>query len=151
MEEDLYTISSKVKKNKNKTKQKENYSCFRKCGWREKFSPGWPQISFFRSIFRRYLFSFLGSFAFFNPCFVCLFVWCFLKIKMYLLIHIWVIKKLSPGRFPRTRLLFLASDFRKTSLPKRYWMPLYGTLFEKMQVAALRNVPFTISKWLILF
>ena len=44
--------------------QKKEYSCFRKCGWREKSSP--PQIVFW-SIFLRYS---LFFFSFF--CFICI-------------------------------------------------------------------------------
>ena len=45
------------------------------------------------------LFFFLGFFCY---LFVCLFVWCFFKLKMYILIHIWLYgrvddKKISSG------------------------------------------------------
>ena len=50
------------------------YSCFRKCGWREKFSPRRPQGYLFLPIFQRYcLFFFSFFWFFFNSCF-CLFV-----------------------------------------------------------------------------
>ena len=71
-------------------KTKKN-SCFRKCRWREKSSPGRPQIFFFLSIFRRYSLSFFSFFCFLLLLFflfVCLFICCFLKSKMYILIHI---------------------------------------------------------------
>ena len=66
---------------------------------------------FFLIDFPEIFFLFLFSFAFFYPCF--LFVACFLKLKIYILIHIdyasgSVIKNFSPSRFPDTRLLFLA-------------------------------------------
>ena len=91
---------------------KKNYSCFRKCGWREKSSPGRPQIYFFNRFSGDILFSSLVFFCFFwFLLFVCLFV--FFKLKMYILIHIWLCgrlndKKFSYGRFPKTKLLFLA-------------------------------------------
>ena len=63
---------------------KKIYSCFRKCGWQKKSSPGRPQIYF---LFNRFsgdiLFSFLVSFALFNSCF-CLFVRCSLELNMYI-------------------------------------------------------------------
>ena len=72
-----------------KAKKKKNYSCLRKCGWREKSSPGRPQIYFFKLIFRRYSVFFFSSFCFFGFLFfLLLFVYCFFKLKMYNLIHI---------------------------------------------------------------
>ena len=59
-----------------KAKKKKKYSCLRKCGWREKSSPGQPQIYFFKLIFRRYSVFFFSSFCFFGFLFfffvVCL-------------------------------------------------------------------------------
>ena len=72
-----------------KAKKKKKYSCLRKCGWREKSSPGRPQIYFFKLIFRRYSVFFFSSFCFFGFLFfLLLFVYCFFKLKMYNLIHI---------------------------------------------------------------
>ena len=56
-------------------------------------------------------FSCLVSLAFFHSCFFCLFVRCFLKLKMYILIQIWLCgkvndKKILPSRFPETRIYF---------------------------------------------
>ena len=72
-----------------KAKKNKKYSCLRKCGWREKSSPGRPQIYFFKLIFRRYSVFFFSSFCFFGFLFfLLLFVYCFFKLKMYNLIHI---------------------------------------------------------------
>ena len=62
---------------------KNKCSCFRKWGWREKSSPGWPQM-FFLSIFRRYSLFFFSFFCFFVSLFFCFFVWliCLLKLKV---------------------------------------------------------------------
>ena len=89
----LSIMISKAKKENQK--QKKNYY-FRKCGR--------PQINFL-SIFRRY---FLFLFSFF--CFLfCLFV-CFLKLKIYILIHIQLCRRVSNknifiSQFLETRLL----------------------------------------------
>ena len=69
---------------------KKIYSCFWKCGWQEKSSPGWPQIYF---LFNRFsgdiLFSFLVSFALFDSCF-CLFICLlFFEIKY---VYMWASK-----------------------------------------------------------
>ena len=64
-------------------KIKKKYSCFRKCGWRGKSSPGRPQI-YFNPIFSFLLWLLLLSLF---SCFLCFFV-CFLKLKIYILIHI---------------------------------------------------------------
>ena len=69
-------------------KRNQKHSCFRKCGWREKSSPGQPQIYFFNQFSRYILFSSLVSFAFFDSCFSCWFLCCFLKLKMYILVQI---------------------------------------------------------------
>ena len=64
----------------------------------KKSSPEWMQTSFFKSIFLRFLFSSLvcfACFAFLILVFFCLFVWCFLKLKMYILIHIWICGRVS--------------------------------------------------------
>ena len=67
---------------------------------------------FFKSIFQRYSLFFFGFFSFFlyYSLFV-FFAFFFLKFKIYILIHIRLCgrvgdKKLSPDRFPETRLLF---------------------------------------------
>ena len=63
--------------------QKKNF-CFRKCGWREKSSPGRPQVYFFQSTFWRYSLFFFSFFCFFLFLFFCLFVCCFLiDIRLY--------------------------------------------------------------------
>ena len=61
----------------------KKYSCFRKCGWREKSSPGWPQVYFFNWFSGDILFSFLVSLLFCILVFFCAFV-CFLKLKIYI-------------------------------------------------------------------
>ena len=71
MEEDLYTISSKVKKKK---KKKKICLVSGNAGDEKNFHPGGRKFLFFGRFSGDILFSFLGSFAFFNPCFVCLFV-----------------------------------------------------------------------------
>ena len=56
----------------NEIRPKRKYCCFRKFGWREKSSPGWPQ--FFLIDFPDILFSSLVFFAFFVFLFVFLLV-----------------------------------------------------------------------------
>ena len=76
--------------------------------------PDGPKFIFFNRYPRYILFSFLVSFAFFCILivfFFCLFVY-FLKLKIYILIHILLCGrvsdiKFSPDRFPETRVLFL--------------------------------------------
>ena len=63
---------------------------FRKCGWRKKSSPGRPKIYFFNQFSGYFLFCSLGSFAFLSLVLFCVLVWCFLKLKIYILIHIWL-------------------------------------------------------------
>ena len=63
---------------------------------------------FFDRFSRDILFSSLVSFAFFDSCFLLCY---FLNLKMYILIHIRLCgrvsdKKISPSRFPETRLTF---------------------------------------------
>ena len=62
-------------------KKKKKYSCLRKCGWREKSSPGQPQIYFFKLIFRRYSVFFFSSFCFFGFLFF-FFVVCLLFFQI---------------------------------------------------------------------
>ena len=92
-----HTFFSFFEKNllKRGQRKKRKYSCFWKCGWRKKSSPQRPQIYFFKSIFRRYSLFFFSFFCFFDYCFFCLFVRCFLKWKMYILIHIWLCGRVS--------------------------------------------------------
>ena len=90
-------------------KKKKNF-CFWKCGWREKSSPGWLQFYFFNWFSGDTVFPFSVSFAFYVFLFFSFFLY-FLKLKICILIHIWLCewvsdKKFSPGRFPETRLLF---------------------------------------------
>ena len=85
---------------------KKNYSCFRKCGWRKKSSPGRLQIFFFLSIFKGYplfLFSFVCFFLFL----FFLFVWFFLEIKnVYPDTHL----AMQAGEWLK---IFHRADFRK--------------------------------------
>ena len=92
-----HTFFSFFEKNllKRGQRKKRKYSCFWKCGWHKKSSPQRPQIYFFKSIFRRYSLFFFSFFCFFDYCFFCLFVRCFLKWKMYILIHIWLCGRVS--------------------------------------------------------
>ena len=53
------------------------------------------------------LFSSLVSFAFFYSCFLLLFVCCFLKLQMYILIHIGLSVRVSDKEN------FYPADFRK--------------------------------------
>ena len=70
--------------------RKKKYSCFRKCGWREKSSSGRLQIYFFKSFSGDIIFSSLVCFTFlYFWGFFCLLV-CFFKLKVYILIHIWL-------------------------------------------------------------
>ena len=67
----------------------------------------WQTISSYRvRFFQRYSLFFFSFFCFLSSCFLF-----FLKLKIYILIHIRLSgrvsdKKISPGRFPETRLLF---------------------------------------------
>ena len=82
---------------------------FKKCGWRGKSSPKQLQISFFNRFSGDNLFSSLASLVFSYSCFfVLLFVWNWKCIFWYTFDHAgkWVIKKVSPGQFPQTRLVF---------------------------------------------
>ena len=93
---------------------------------------------FFLSIFQRYylFFSFFCFFVFlffFLFSFLFLLVW-FLKLKINILIHIrlcggWVIKKISPGRFPEIRLLFLA--LWNLEKGRRYWVWWFHNIIAK--------------------
>ena len=74
--------------------QKKEYSYFRKCGWPKKSSPGRPQIYFFNRFSGDILFSSFYILVFF--CFVffaCLFF--FLKLRIYILIHIRLCRRVS--------------------------------------------------------
>ena len=94
---------------------RKNY-CFRKCRWWEKSSPGWTQFFCFSRFSGYILFASLVVFffAFFDSCFVCLFV-CLFDISsnknVYSDTHLTMRaasdKKISPCRFPKTRLIFL--------------------------------------------
>ena len=77
-------------------------------------------VIFFSQFSGGSLFSSLASFVyfsffflFFDSCVFCLYCCCFLKLKMHILIHIWLCGQVSdnifsPGWFPETRILFLA-------------------------------------------
>ena len=100
---------------------KKEYSCFQKCGWREKLLPDGRNLFFFNRFSGDILFSSLVSFAFFAFLFCCccccccwvflfyyffcLFIW-FLKLKIYILIHIGLYGRVifSPDQFPEPRL-----------------------------------------------
>ena len=90
----------------------KKYSCFQKCGWREKSSPGGLQIYFFNRFSGDILSSSLVSLAFFVfLLFFFLLVCLFFEIKnIYSDTHLTIErvndKKFLPGRFPGTRLLF---------------------------------------------
>ena len=82
--------------------KKKKFSCSWKCGWREKCSPGTPQIDFLNWFFGDILFS---SLIFF------LLLHLFFEIKiLYSDTHLTMWPgdtKYSPGRFPETRLALL--------------------------------------------
>ena len=95
--------------------QAKKNSCFWKCGWREKFSPGRPQINFFNRFSIDIRFSSLVSFAFLYSCFFfsCLFVfwnWKYIFWYIFDCAGWWVIIFFSPAWFPETKLLCLASE-----------------------------------------
>ena len=84
-------------------KTKNKNSCFRKCRWREKYSPGRTQINFFKSIFRRYSFLFFSFFWFF-----CILVFFFACMFVFWIKNIYsdtnsTMKNFLPGRFSETR------------------------------------------------
>ena len=91
-------------------KAKKDPFCFQKCGWQEKFSPGQPQTFFFIINFLE-IFSFLLCFHFFFFCILVFLLVCSLKWNIYILIHIWLCRRVS-GKdffthpFLETRLLF---------------------------------------------
>ena len=69
-----------------------------------KFIPRAAANLFFNRFSRDIIFSSWAFFAVFDSCFlfVCLFVWCSLKLKMYILIHIRLcgrVEKISSGWF----------------------------------------------------
>ena len=79
-------------------------SNFRKYGWREKSSLGRAQIYFFDRFSRDILFSSLVYFTLFDSYFcicllVSLFVCCFLKSKMCILMHIRLCRRVSDKIF----------------------------------------------------
>ena len=92
-----HTFFSFFEKNllKRGQRKKRKYSCFWKCGWHKKSSPQRPQIYFLNRFSGDILFSFLVFFVFLIIVFVCLFVRCFLKLKMYILIYIWPCGRVS--------------------------------------------------------
>ena len=103
----FHKIQHKAEKTKN--------SCFRKCGWREKSSPGMPQNYFFYRFFRDILFSSLVYFAFLFSFFVCLFL-CFFRWNIYILVHIELhermsYKKISTWQIFKNKTPFFALKF----------------------------------------
>ena len=105
----------------------KKHSCFRKCGWREKSSPGRPQSYLFLINFPEILsFLYWIIFLFLYSCFFFLFFACLSVFwnKEYIFRYTfdyaagWGIKKFSSGRFPETRLLtWLEWDTFHPSLP----------------------------------
>ena len=87
-------------------KTKNKNSCFRKCRWREKYSPGRTQINFFKSIFRRYSFLFFSFFWFFCILVFFLLVCLFFELKIYILIQIRLWKIFYPVDFWKQDILF---------------------------------------------
>ena len=57
--------------------------------------PGGRKFIIFNRFSGDVLFSSLVSFVFFYYCFFCLFICCFLKLKMYILIHIRLSRRVS--------------------------------------------------------
>lgn len=90
------------------------------------FHPGSRKFIFLNQISDDILFFSSVFYAFFDSCllFVCLFVRCFfLKLKMYILIHIWLFGQVSdnfflPGQFLKTTFLLckLATNFNLVPL-----------------------------------
>ena len=79
---EVFWVLWKRRLKKRKKVRPKKYSCFRKCGWREKFLPGRPQIYFFNRFSGDNIFSSLVSFAFFYSCFVCLFFYTLIHIRL---------------------------------------------------------------------
>ena len=76
------------------------------------------------SIFRSYSLFFFSFFSFFWSlfcCCCCLFVCCFLKLKMYILIHIWLSERVSDKNF-FTRPI---SESKTTFLVLRKWQKIW--------------------------
>ena len=82
-------------------------SCFQKCGWLEKSSPGRVQICFFNRFSGDSLFSSLVSFAFFAFLFFLACLLFFMKLKIYIVINIWLCRRVSD------KTNFPLADFRK--------------------------------------
>ena len=79
-------------------KAKKTPFCFQeKCGWQEKSSPGQPQTFFLNQFAGDFLFSSLLSFFFF--CILVFLLVCSLKWKIYILIHIWLCRRVSDKDF----------------------------------------------------
>ena len=86
------------------------------------------------------LFSSLVSFAFFGSCF-CLFACCFLKLKMYILIHIKLFgqvnnKKIFIWPISGTRLLFFWSEHISVSIVESF----IQFIFIVWKVEGYRNI-----------
>ena len=73
-------------------------SCFRKYGWREKFSSG-GRISFFNRFSEDISFLLKFLWLFLVLVFFLFFFGCFLKLKMYILIHIRLCRQVSDKKF----------------------------------------------------
>ena len=86
----------------NKAKKRKKYSCFQKCSWEKNLHLGSHKFIFLNRFSGDILFSSLVSFAFFVFFsfffFFCLFA-CFLKLKMYVLIHIQLCGQVSDKKF----------------------------------------------------
>ena len=85
----------------NKAKKRKKYSCFQKCSWEKNLHLGSHKFIFLNRFSGDILFSSLVSFAFFVFSFFfffCLFA-CFLKLKMYVLIHIQLCGQVSDKKF----------------------------------------------------
>ena len=101
--------------------RQKKYSCFGKCGWREKFSPGRPHIYFFKQFSGDILFSTLVSFTFscfdfFLFCLFCLFVFWNQKYIFWYTFNYargWVIN-VSPVRLPED--YFFLAWFSRTKM-----------------------------------
>ena len=86
----------------NKAKKRKKYSCFQKCSWEKNLHLGSHKFIFLNRFSGDILFSSLVSFAFFVFFsfffFFCLFA-CFLKLKMYVVIHIQLCGQVSDKKF----------------------------------------------------
>ena len=76
---------------------------------------------------------FFTFFCFFDSCFFCLFVWCFLKPKIYILIPIWIFRRVSD------KTNFHLADFQKHDY---FFWPWYTILIDLINICDLCYLEF---------